>query len=98
MLEITPLTAADPPLIAAAFAAIGWDKPQAPHYLDKQTADSRPVLTSRLNGARVGLVTVVWKTSCATIRRSTHPKQAAPIASTARDADAFFIAGDSHRP
>ncbi len=76
MLEITPLTAADPPLIAAAFAAIGWDKPQAQYerYLDEQTADDRPVLVARLDGAFAGYVTVVWESGYAPFREAGIPE------------------------
>ena len=76
MLEITPLTAADPPLIAAAFAAIGWDKPQAQYqrYLDEQTADDRPVLVARWDGAFAGYVTVVWETGYAPFREAGIPE------------------------
>ena len=76
MFEITPLTPADPPLIAAAFTAIGWDKPQAQfeRYLDEQTADSRPVLVARLDGAFAGYVTVVWETGYAPFREAGIPE------------------------
>lgn len=62
MLEITPLRREDPPLIAAAFTAIGWDKPEAQYvrYLDEQTADDRPVLVARMDGVFAGYLTVVW--------------------------------------
>ena len=62
MLEITPLRREDPPLIAAAFTAIGWDKPEAQYvrYLDEQTAGDRPVLVARVDGVFAGYLTVVW--------------------------------------
>ncbi len=62
MLEITSLLPEDPPLIAQAFTDIGWDKPEAQYvrYLDEQTADDRPVLVARVNGAFAGYLTVVW--------------------------------------
>ena len=76
MLEITPLTAADPPLIAAAFTAIGWDKPQAQYerYLEEQSAGDRPVLTARLDGAFAGYVTLVWETGYAPFRAAGIPE------------------------
>lgn len=76
MLEITPLRPDDPPLIAAAFTAIGWDKPQAQYerYLDEQTADTRPVLVARLDGAVAGYVTVVWETGYAPFREAGIPE------------------------
>lgn len=68
MLEITSLLPEDPPLIAAAFTAIGWDKPEAQYarYLDEQIADDRPVLVARVGGAFAGYLT--WSGS-----RSTSP-------------------------
>lgn len=62
MLEITSLLPEDPPLIAQAFTDIGWDKPEAQYvrYLDEQTADDRPVLVARVDGAFAGYLTVVW--------------------------------------
>jgi GNAT superfamily N-acetyltransferase len=76
MLEITPLRPDDPPLIAAAFTAIGWDKPQAQYerYLDEQTADERPVRVARLDGAFAGYVTVVWETGYAPFREAGIPE------------------------
>ena len=76
MLEITPLLPDDPPLIAAAFTAIRWDKPQAQYerYLDEQTADSRPVLVARLDGAFAGYVTVLWETGYAPFREAGIPE------------------------
>jgi len=76
MLEITPLTADDPPVITAAFAAIGWDKPQAQYarYLDEQTADERPVLVARWDGDFAGYVTVLWETGYAPFREAGIPE------------------------
>lgn len=76
MLEITPLTAEDPPRIAQAFAAIGWDKPEAQfaRYLDEQTADDRPVLTARLDGEFAGYVTVMWVPQYAPFREAGIPE------------------------
>jgi GNAT superfamily N-acetyltransferase len=76
MLEITPLRPDDPPLIAAAFTAIGWNKPQAQYerYLDVQTADERPVLVARLDGAFAGYVTVLWETGYAPFREAGIPE------------------------
>ena len=76
MLEITPLRPDDPPAIAAAFAAIGWDKPQAQYvrYLDEQTADDRPVLVARMDGAFAGYLTVVWRPGYAPFREAGIPE------------------------
>jgi GNAT superfamily N-acetyltransferase len=76
MLEIMPLAAEDPPRIAAAFAAIGWDKPVAQYvrYLDEQTAGERPVLTARQDGAFAGYLTLVWKSGYAPFREAGIPE------------------------
>jgi GNAT superfamily N-acetyltransferase len=76
MLEITPLAAADPPRIAAAFAAIGWDKPVAQYvrYLDEQTAGERPVLVARLDGDFAGYVTLVWESGYGPFREAGIPE------------------------
>lgn len=76
MLAITPLMADDPPRIAQAFAAIGWDKPEAQfaRYLDEQTADDRPVLVARLDGEFAGYVTVMWVPQYAPFREAGIPE------------------------
>lgn len=76
MLEITPLRPEDPPLIARAFADIGWDKPEAQfvRYLDEQTAGDRPVLVARLDGVFAGYVTVVWVPLYAPFREAGIPE------------------------
>jgi GNAT superfamily N-acetyltransferase len=76
MLQITPLAQEDPPAIAAAFDAIGWNKPMAQYvrYLDEQTAGHRPVLVARLDGAFAGYVTVVWEPAYAAFREAGIPE------------------------
>lgn len=48
--------------IAAAFAAIGWDKPasQYEQYLAEQQANERVVLVALIDGDFAGYVTIVW--------------------------------------
>lgn len=62
-LHIRLLTADDIPVIAAAFAALGWHKPttQYERYLAEQRHGARAVLVAIQGGAFVGYVTVVWR-------------------------------------
>jgi len=61
-LEIRPLRVEDPPVIAAAFDEIGWNKPESQYrrYLDDQEAGTRDVLVATVDGAFAGYVTVRW--------------------------------------
>ena len=61
-LEIRALTDADPPIFAAAFSAIGWNKPASLYrgYLEEQVAGARSVLVATVGGEFVGYVTVRW--------------------------------------
>ncbi|HEY3504637.1 MAG TPA: GNAT family N-acetyltransferase [Actinocatenispora sp.] len=61
--EIRPLGADDPAVMAAAFAALGWDKPvtQYERYLTEQRAGTRSVLVATVDGRFAGYVTVRWE-------------------------------------
>jgi GNAT superfamily N-acetyltransferase len=61
-LEIRPLRTDDPPVIAAAMAALGWDKPESQYvrYLAEQESETRNVLVATVDGTYVGYVTVYW--------------------------------------
>jgi GNAT superfamily N-acetyltransferase len=61
--EIHWLQAADIQPIAAAFAALGWDKPasQYERYLAEQQAGKRVVLVAELAGIFAGYLTIVWQ-------------------------------------
>ncbi len=63
MLAIAPLSSADIPEIAAAFAALGWNKPAAQYerYLQEQHDGAREILVARWQGAFAGYVTIVWR-------------------------------------
>lgn len=56
------LVAADAPVIAAAFAAQGWEKPEAQYrrYFAEQAEGVRLVLVAEVEGAFTGYVTIVW--------------------------------------
>lgn len=60
---LRPLQEADIALIAAAFAAIGWNKPAAQYarYLAEQEQGTRDVLTAWQNDRFAGYLTIVWQ-------------------------------------
>lgn len=60
-LLIRPMTAQDPPVIAAAFAAQGWDKPlsQYERYWDEQQRGLRQVLVGLCQGEFAGYLTLL---------------------------------------
>jgi GNAT superfamily N-acetyltransferase len=67
MLSLAPLQASDIPEIAAAFAALGWNKPvsQYERYVEEQSAGLRAVPVARWSGRFAGYVTVVWRSGYA---------------------------------
>lgn len=62
-LMIRLLEASDVAPIAAAFAAIGWNKPasQYERYLEEQAAGVRTVLVALQEGAFAGYLTLCWQ-------------------------------------
>ena len=62
-IQIGDLRPDDPPVISAAFAAIGWTKPIAQYerYLEEQVVGTRAVLVARSDDAFAGYVTVLWE-------------------------------------
>jgi hypothetical protein len=63
MLAIDSLRADDIAAIAAAFAALGWNKPasQYERYLAEQNARTRDILVAHEDGVFCGYVTVNWQ-------------------------------------
>jgi ribosomal protein S18 acetylase RimI-like enzyme len=59
---IQPLREADLDEIAAAFRALGWNKPRSQYenYLREQAGGYRSVLVCRAGGKFAGYVTLVW--------------------------------------
>lgn len=59
-LEIGPLGEADPAVLEAAFAEVGWSKPASLYrrYLDEQSRGVRQALVARLDGRFAGYVTL----------------------------------------
>lgn len=62
-LEIRALCEADPPLIAAAFAQIRWNKPEAQYrkYLAEQHCGDRTCSVANVHGQFAGYMTVNWR-------------------------------------
>jgi GNAT superfamily N-acetyltransferase len=60
--KIRALDHGDPPRIAGALAALGWNKPveQYDGYLTEQAAGVRAVLVAELDGGFAGYLTVLW--------------------------------------
>jgi GNAT superfamily N-acetyltransferase len=73
---IRPLAAADPPVIAAAFAAIGWSKPreQYERYLVEQEAGERQVWVASVDDAFAGYVTLSRRPAYAPFREEGIPE------------------------
>lgn len=64
-LAIRALCENDPPVIASAFAQMGWNKPEAQYrqYLDEQSSSTRTCLVAVVHGQFAGYVTVNWRPS-----------------------------------
>jgi GNAT superfamily N-acetyltransferase len=62
-MEIRALQPRDPPVIAAAFAELGWPKPveQYERYLEEQTAGTRDILVAWVDSQYAGYVTIRWE-------------------------------------
>ncbi|HEU5423702.1 MAG TPA: GNAT family N-acetyltransferase [Nitrolancea sp.] len=75
-LAIRPLAAGDIPEIAAAFAALGWNKPAAQYqrYLREQERGERAALLARLDGRFAGYLTVVWRSGYPPFRAAGIPE------------------------
>jgi GNAT superfamily N-acetyltransferase len=59
---LRPLCETDPPLISAAFEAVGWSKPVAIYqrYLAEQTSGNRVCTVATVEGRFAGYVTINW--------------------------------------
>ncbi len=75
-LVIRPLEARDVAPIAAAFAALGWDKPasQYERYLQDQKAGRRVVPAAFVDDAFAGYLTVVWESGYPPFREANIPE------------------------
>jgi GNAT superfamily N-acetyltransferase len=63
MTALTPLAASDIDEIAAAYAALGWNKPASQYeaYLREQAEGTRPVIVARADSRFAGYVTILWR-------------------------------------
>jgi GNAT superfamily N-acetyltransferase len=75
-LAIRLLAASDIPAIAAAFAALGWDKPASQYegYLEEQHRGEREALVAWQEDRFVGYVTIVWVADYAPFRDAGVPE------------------------
>jgi GNAT superfamily N-acetyltransferase len=73
---IRALRAEDIAPMAAAFAALGWNKPaeQYARYLAEQQTGERNVLVAFLAGQFVGYLTIVWKSHYPPFREAHIPE------------------------
>ncbi len=76
MVEIRRLTANDIQPIAAAFNAVGWDKPVSllEGYLAEQEAAQRDVLVAMVGDLFAGYLTIVWESGYAPFREANIPE------------------------
>jgi GNAT superfamily N-acetyltransferase len=75
-LTISPLAETDFAEVAAAFAAINWQKPasQYSRYLAEQARGERVVLVARAEGIFVGYLTSVWASTYPPFREAAIPE------------------------
>jgi len=75
-LHIRALTAADAPIIAAAFARQGWHKPAEQYntYWQESQTGQRDVLLAEYEGAFAGYVTIVWQSDYPPFRQAHIPE------------------------
>jgi ribosomal protein S18 acetylase RimI-like enzyme len=75
-LTIRPLRGDDADMIAASFAAQGWNKPAAQYgrYYAEQCTGEREVLIAELDGAFAGYVTIVWQSDYQPFREQAIPE------------------------
>ena len=76
VLAIRTLHADDAPIIAAAFQAMGWNKPESQYrgYLVEQSAGDRVVLVALRGADFAGHVTIVWMPKYAPFRDAAIPE------------------------
>lgn len=75
-LEFRLLQQADIPLIVAAFAELGWDKPVSLYqqYLVEQGSQHRCVWVAFKEGTFVGYITLKWQSEYAPFRKKSIPE------------------------
>ena len=75
-LVIRELSEDDGPLIAAAFAAQGWNKPLSQYqvYHQESVQGKRTVLVAEASGQFAGYVTIVWESGYPPFRQGAIPE------------------------
>ena len=75
-LAVREMRRTDPPMIAAAFRAQGWNKPQDQYegYYRDQRKGKRTVLVAEQEGQFVGYLTIVWRSQYAPFRDAGIPE------------------------
>ena len=75
-LTVREMTPEDPPTVAEAFQAQGWDKPQGLYekYYQEQMEGQRTVLIAERNGKFVGYLTIVWESHYPPFRNKGIPE------------------------
>ncbi len=76
MVTIREMTASDPPMIAEAFTAQGWNKPVSLYlrYWQESLAGKRLVLLADYAGQFAGYTTVVWESDYPPFRQAGIPE------------------------
>jgi hypothetical protein len=76
MLTLERLRITDIDEIAAAFAALGWNKPAAQYerYFDEQAAGDRVTIIARWDGVFVGYVNVLWQSGYIFLPKPASPR------------------------
>ena len=75
-LVVREMVQKDPPIIAKAFRAQGWQKPEGQYekYYREQMGGKRTVLVAELSGKFVGYLTIVWQSHYYAFRASNIPE------------------------
>ncbi len=75
-LEVRVLQHEDIPILAAAFAHLGWDKPASQYeaYLVEQNAGERTCLVAFMNGKFAGYLTIRWSAHYLPFREAQIPE------------------------
>ena len=76
LVRVRMMAAADVALVAAAFAAQGWHKPQEQYrrYLEESAEGRRVVLLAERGGEFAGYVTIVWESDYPPFRDAGIPE------------------------
>jgi CYTH domain-containing protein len=75
-LVVRELRATDAPVLAAAFAAMGWSKPESEfhRYVDESRRGVRAALVAQRGASLAGYVTIAWRSDYAPFRAAGIPE------------------------